>query len=74
MGQIEKGLTAKAVWRTALQEGVAVNPGFTFIPDNRGERGEYIRIAYSWTPMHQLEEAVLRLVSACRRVAGGDAA
>lgn len=72
--KLQKGLTAKAVWRTAIQEGVAVNPGYAFIPDYNEEKGEYLRIAYCWTPMHQLEEAIHRLATACRRVANGDSA
>jgi len=72
--KLEKGLTAKAVWRTAIQEGVAVNPGYSFIPEYNEEKGEYLRIAYCWTPMHQLEEAIHRLTTACRRVADGDSA
>lgn len=72
--KLKKGLTAKAVWRTATQEGVSVNPGYTFIPVPEQEQGEYLRIAYSWTPMDQLKEAVHRLARACRRVADGDSA
>jgi 2-aminoadipate transaminase len=72
--KLKKKLTAQAVWRTAAQEGVSVNPGYTSIPDLNQEKGEYLRIAYSWTPMNQLEEGVLRLAKACRRVAEGDSA
>jgi 2-aminoadipate transaminase len=72
--KLKKGLTSKAVWRTATQEGVSINPGYTFIPVPEQEKEEYLRIAYSWTPLDQLEEAVLRLASACRRVAHGEAA
>jgi 2-aminoadipate transaminase len=72
--KLKKGLTSKAVWRTATQEGVSVNPGYSSIPDPDQGKGEYIRIAYSWTPMEQLKEAVLRFASACRRVAEGDIA
>jgi len=67
-------LKAKDVWRSATHEGVAVNPGYSFFPDKKEDDGEYLRIAYSWTPMEQLEEAVNRLAKACRRVADGDAA
>ena len=72
--KLNKGLTTNAVWRTATQEGVAVNPGYTSIPAHSEVKGEYIRIAYSWTPIDQLEEAVLRLAAACRRVASSDSA
>jgi 2-aminoadipate transaminase len=72
--KLKNGLTSNAVWRTATQEGVSVNPGYTSIPDEAQDKEEYIRIAFSWTPMDQLEEAVLRFALACRRVANGDAA
>lgn len=72
--KLKNGLTANAVWRTAIQEGVAVNPGPSFIPDYNEQKGEYLRIAYSWTPMGQLEEAIHRLTSACQHVAERDAA
>ncbi|MEW6188244.1 MAG: PLP-dependent aminotransferase family protein [Thermodesulfobacteriota bacterium] len=72
--KLKNGLTSHALWRTATQEGVSVNPGYASIPNNNRETGEYIRIAYSWTPIQQLEEAVLRLASACQRVAHGDSA
>jgi len=72
--KLKNGLTSNAVWRTATQEGVAVNSGPSFIPDYNEEKGEYLRIAYSWTPMGHLEEAIKRLALACQRVAEGDAA
>lgn len=72
--KLKKGLTSKAVWRTAIQEGVSVNPGYNFIPVPEQGKEEYLRIAYSWTPMDQLKEAVQRLARACRRVAEGDSA
>lgn len=72
--KLRNGLTTNQVWRTATQEGVAVNPGYTSIPVNSEVEGEFIRIAYSWTPMDQLEEAVHRLTKACRRVAAGESA
>jgi DNA-binding transcriptional MocR family regulator len=72
--KLKKGLTSKAVWRTAIQEGVSVNPGYNSFPDVAHDKGEYLRLAYSWTPMDQLEEGVLRLAAACRRVAAGDSA
>jgi 2-aminoadipate transaminase len=72
--KLKKGLTTRQVWRTATQEGVAVNPGYTSIPAGSEVEGEFFRIAYSWTPMEQLEEAVRRLAIACQRVADGDPA
>ena len=72
--KLADGLKAKEVWRTATHEGIAVNPGYMFFPDQTEPHPEFLRIAYSWTPMEQLEEAVNRLATACQRVADGDAA
>ena len=72
--KLKKNLSAKSVWRTATQEGVAVNQGFTFIPNYKIGDGEYLRIAYSWTPMQQLEEALNRLKTAVLRVSNDTAA
>ena len=72
--KLADGLAAKDVWRTATQEGVAVSPGYSFFPDKKNKKGEYLRIAFSWTPMDQLEEAVVRLSVACERVDNNDTA
>ena len=72
--RLAEGLSARDVWRTATQEGVAVNPGTSFFPNAESRNGEYLRIAYSWTPMDKLEEAVKRLAAAFGRVANGDVA
>jgi 2-aminoadipate transaminase len=72
--KLKHGLSARSVWRTATQEGVAVNQGYTFIPNFHQGDGEYLRIAFSWTPMHQLEEALDRLNIATLRVVDGKAA
>ena len=72
--KLNEGLTANSVWRTATHEGIAVNPGPSFMPDYIPGKGEFLRIAFCWTPMEQLEEAVHRLATACQRVAKGDAA
>ncbi|MCP4622934.1 MAG: PLP-dependent aminotransferase family protein [bacterium] len=68
------GLTANNVWRTAMEEGVLVSPGFAFFPDRVDKSGEHLRIAFAWTPTDQLEEAVKRIACACRRVQSGDSA
>jgi DNA-binding transcriptional MocR family regulator len=72
--QLKQGIKARSVWRTATREGVAVNQGYTFIPDYGEGDGEYLRIAFSWTPMHQLDEALLRLKTAILLVADGKSA
>lgn len=71
--RLRGGLDARAVWRTAFAEGVAVNPGDGFA-SHTDLGGEFLRIAYSWTDRDQLEEAARRLGTACGRVAAGDPA
>ena len=71
--ELRGGLSAKAVWRTAAEEGVAVNPGHGFLPgDPTGQ--EFLRIAFAWTPPEQLDEAAHRIGVACARVKSGDVA
>lgn len=71
--RLKRGMRVDALWRTAVEEGVAVNPGSGFMP--AGEQGEArIRIAFAWTPQDQFEAAAERLRLACERVVAGDAA
>lgn len=72
--KLAEGLSTKEVWRTATQEGVTVNPGYSFFPGKSDSKEDFLRIAFSWAPTGQLEEAAKRLAKACQRVAGGDAA
>lgn len=65
-------LTMQSLWRTAVAEGIAVNPGSGFIAGGEGE--EAIRIAYPWTPVEQFDEAARRLRLACERIVRGDPA
>jgi DNA-binding transcriptional MocR family regulator len=66
--KLRQGGDARALWRAAVAEGIAVNPGTGF----SAERGTHaIRIAFSWTPADQFEEAARRLRLACERVASG---
>lgn len=68
------GLDAFDVWRTAAEEGVAFTPGVNFYPARRDPDGEHVRIAFPWTPTHELEEGARRIGLACERVKRGDAA
>jgi 2-aminoadipate transaminase len=72
--RLRDDMSARAVWRTAFAEGVAVNPGDGFLSHDAQPGGEHLRIAFSWTDGDQLEEAARRLGIACRRVAEGDPA
>ncbi len=61
------------LWRTAVEEGIAVNAGTGF--SDPGMVGpDCIRIAYAWTPQSQFDEAARRLQIACERVLKGEAA
>ena len=66
-------MRAEDLWRTAVEEGVAVNPGSGFMPADVTDE-ERIRIAYPWTPEDQFDEAARRLRLACERVVAGDVA
>jgi len=67
-------LPAESVWRTAAEEGVAFNQGTNFFPARHSPMGEYLRLAYPWTPMQDIEEGVARIRTACERVAAGQGA
>ena len=67
--ELNEPLQLEALHRMALHEGIAVNSGQGFMP--AGE-SRHIRIAYPWTPTAHIEDAVERLATACRRVAGGE--
>ncbi|MBD3646171.1 MAG: aminotransferase class I/II-fold pyridoxal phosphate-dependent enzyme, partial [Pseudomonadales bacterium] len=71
---LKGGITADAVWKTSMEEGVMVTPGVNFYPARRDPDGEHIRIAFPWTPAGELEEGARRFGLACQRVASGDAA
>lgn len=72
--ELKKGLTAEALWRTAMHEGVGLNPGHKFHPDGVDPSGEHIRFAFCYPPLDDLEEAARRIGTACERVANGDVA
>jgi 2-aminoadipate transaminase len=72
--ELREGLSAEAVWRTAMHEGVGLNPGHRFYPADAEATGEHVRFAFCYPPMDQLEEAARRIGIACERVASGDTA
>jgi len=69
--ELRGGLSSQDVWRAAAEEGVAVNPGVGFIPAG-DPTGQYLRIAFAWTPLESIEEASRRIGVACRRASAGD--
>ncbi|NJN52331.1 MAG: PLP-dependent aminotransferase family protein [Gammaproteobacteria bacterium] len=71
--KLKQGMQVQPLWRTAVEEGIAINPGSGFMP--AGATAEpRIRIAFAWTPEHQFAAAAERLRLACERVLAGDAA
>lgn len=71
--QLNPDIPLEPLWRTAVHEGIAVNPGSGF-SDASHQGPNSIRIAYAWTPEKQFEEAAKRLQTACERVLRGEQA
>lgn len=71
--KLREDIPLEALWRTAVHEGIAVNPGSGF-SDGSNSGPEHVRIAYAWTPKEQFAEAARRLRIACERVLAGDSA
>lgn len=70
---LKQGIKVTPLWRTAVEEGIAINPGTGFSQAG-SPPAECIRIAYAWTPIEQFEEAAARLRIACERVVAGNEA
>lgn len=70
---LKQGMTVEALWRTCVEEGIAVNAGTGFSPGGSAS-AQHIRIAYPWTPIDQFDEAARRIRLACERVVAGNAA
>ncbi|MFN3237671.1 MAG: PLP-dependent aminotransferase family protein [Pseudomonadales bacterium] len=71
--RLNSDIPLEPLWRTAVEEGIAVNPGTGF-SDASQTGPDCIRIAYAWTPQEHFLEAAKRLQTACERVLRGDAA
>ena len=58
------------VWRHAYREGLHVIPGRNFCPKNPDidHGGDYLRLAFPFTPMEQFDEAAQRLARAINQV------
>jgi 2-aminoadipate transaminase len=72
--ELRPGLTAEAVQRAAIEEGVVFPVGHAFFPDRRDPGGEHVRLAFSTASLEELAEAGARIARACERVAQSDAA
>ncbi len=70
---LAEGINVKDLWRTAIEEGIAINPGTGFASAG-SDAANCVRIAYAWTPVEQFDEAARRLRLACERVLSGDIA
>lgn len=69
----KSGIDVTALWRTCVEEGIAINPGTGFSQPETPPSG-CIRIAYPWTPLEHFDEAATRIRLACERVVAGKAA
>jgi 2-aminoadipate transaminase len=69
--RLQDGLTAPAVQRAAMEEGVAFPVGHAFFVERGTEGDRHIRLAYSTRPEEELREAARRIGRACERVATG---
>ena len=67
--KLQDGLTAAAVQRAGVQEGVVFPVGRAFFPSREEHGGEHIRLAYSWTSTDDLRESAKRIARACARAA-----
>jgi DNA-binding transcriptional MocR family regulator len=70
---LKQEINATDLWRTAIEEGIAINPGTGFSQPGTAP-ANCVRIAYAWTPIEHFDEAARRLRLACERVVAGDIA
>jgi len=69
---LHNGLTAIDVQRESILQGVVYPNGHAFFPEHH-DRGEHIRLSFSWVALDDIEEGARRLAAACERVASGAA-
>lgn len=62
------GLNGLEVQQAAIGEGLIAAAGYGFFPD-RVDRGDHIRLAFSWVTEDELVEAAKRLGTACAKMA-----
>ncbi len=76
--RLQRGLTADAVQRAGIDEGVVFPLGATFFPQGQdfpdGQDGgdQHLRLAFSWTAKEELRVGAERLARACARAADGE--
>ena len=66
---LQPGLSAIEVQRVANEKGVLIGAGPHFFAD--GNATQHLRVAFSYTPVEEIEEGVHRLAEALREVAAG---
>ncbi len=66
---LQPGLSAIEVQRVANEKGVLIGAGPHFFAD--GNATQHLRVAFSYTPVEEIEEGVHRLGEALREVAAG---
>ena len=71
--KLKAGITLDPLWRTATEEGIAINRGSGFTAHVATD-AEHIRVAFPWPPASAFAEAARRLRIACDRVASAEAA
>lgn len=67
---LQNGLTALEVQRESILQGAVFPNGHAFFPEHH-DRGEHLRLAFSWVALGDIEEGARRLAVACERVANG---
>ncbi len=70
--RLQRGLTAEAVQRAGIEEGVVFPLGATFFPDRQDGGDRHLRLAFSWTAKEDLRVGAERLARACVRAVGGE--
>ncbi len=66
--ELADGLDSREVQLAAIEEGVICVGGYPFFPDGV-DPANHLRLACSWVPEDELDEAARRLAVACERVA-----
>ena len=69
---LQNGLAALDVQREAILQGSVFPNGHAFFPEHHDhDRGEHLRLSFSWVALGDIDEGARRLATACERVANG---
>ncbi len=61
------GLDGREVQQAAIAEGLIAAAGYGFFPD-RVDRGDHMRLSFSWVSEEELVESAKRLATACEKL------